>query len=391
MVDEPYAELDALLAGAVARGAAPGLVAMVANGGRVLHAGCAGLRNREPAEAMRIDTVFWIASLTKLVTAIAALQAVERGLLDLDGPIDPLLPDLAGYQVLTGFAADGTPMLRPPARPITLRHLLSHTSGLSLDLIDPVLLRARGEAGATPPHRRLALRGPLRCDPGEGWHYGVSSDWAGLAIEVVSGRTLGAWFAAEIFGPLQMRDSGFEPPPARQAMLYQRAGADGFIPIPTPVDERGIWEYDAGGGGLFSTAGDYVRLLRMLLNRGLGPAGRVLGEPMVELLFRPQTGRLRAGALPAAPPGTHARFDLFPEMASGWSLGGMVNPQAVAGGRRTGSLGWAGWANTYYWVDRDADLCAVVMAQFLPFADPSMIAAVRAVESSIYATLAPHM
>lgn len=375
-------ELDTLLARAVEGGAAPGLVAMVADPVALLYAGCAG--SRDGYDPMTLDSVFWLASLTKLVTAVAALQQVEQGRLALDAPIDTVLPELGGYHVLTGFGPGDVPLVRAPSRAITLRHLLSHSSGLSSDLFDPVLLRARGDAGPTSPQRLAALRGPLRFDPGDGWIYGVGSDWAGLAVEAVSGQSLSDYFAQEIFAPIGMRDTGFAVPAARRAQLYQRTGDTEFAAIASPVDDRSLWEYDPGGGGLFGPAGDYVRFLQALLSGGRAPDGRILGEPLVGLLFEPQTGSIRAGALPAAVAGMNAPFDLFPEMASAWSLGGLVNPEAAPGGRHAGSLGWAGWANTYYWIDRDAGMCAVLMAQYLPFADPAMIATLRSFEAQVY-------
>ena len=384
-------QLRKVLEQAVASGAAPGLMAIVADREHVLFEGWAGLRELPEQTPMTPDSIFWIASLTKLVTAVAALQLVERGLLALDDPIDPLLPDLADYQVLTGFAEDGTPQLRAPLRRITLRHLLSHSSGLSSDLMDPILARARGAGGAELPFVRRSLRGPLRFDPGDGWTYGTGSDWAGLAIEAVTGQRLGDYFAAAIFAPLGMSDTDFAVPIERRAPLYARTGPNEFVPSASPVDDRSVWQYDPGGGGLFGSAGDYIRLLQTLLCDGMAAGGQILAPASVDLLFRAQTGSVRAGALDAGVPGMPAPFDLFPAMASGWSVGGMINPDDAEGRRRAGSLGWAGWANTYYWVDRSAGICAVLMAQFLPFADRAMIAALGDFERAAYAAEPLHM
>lgn len=382
-----HASLDALLTDAVTARAAPGLVALVGDRERVLFAGAAGRRDEQ--EAMTRDTVFSLASCTKLVTAVAALQCVERGLVALDEPVDALLPALADYQVLTGFGEDGAPQFRAPTRRITLRHLLAHNSGLGYEFTDAALMRARGDAGP-PPTALASLCAPLRFDPGEGWLYGIGSDWAGLVVEAASGRSLEDWFAAEIFEPLGMRDTGFAGPAPRRAQLYARAG-DAFVPIPHLIAEREAWEYASGGGGLFGTADDYLRLLQAVLAAASGTHDALLGPAMAELLFVPQSGSHRAGAFDSTVPAVSARFDLLPEMATTWSLGGMVNPQAVPGGRRAGSLGWAGIANTHYWVDREAGLCAVLMAQYLPFADPAMIATLRTFETAAYESFAPHM
>ena len=379
------AVLDDLLARAVANGAAPGLVALVAGRDGTIYAGVA---NRcEDTPALTRDNVFCLASCTKLVTAVAALQCVERGLLALDDPIDGILPGFAEYQVLAGFGEDGAPLLRAPSRRITLRHLLTHTSGLGYDFTDSDLLRARGPAGPPPATSLAGLRSPLKFDPGEGWLYGVGSDWAGLVVEAASGRSLDDWFSDEIFAPLDMRDTGFAVPAANAAQLHARSGAREFTAIPALIADRSEWEYASGGGGLFGTAGDYLRLLRALLGGGDG----ILTAASIDLLFAPQTGLHRAGAFDSVSSALSARFDLFPDMATAWSLGGLINPQAVPGGRSAGSLGWAGIANTHYWVDREAGLCAVLMAQVLPFADPAMIATLRAFESTVYTHVAPHM
>jgi methyl acetate hydrolase len=372
--------IDSLLVSAIEAGVAPGLVAMVAGRNGLMYSGCAGLRDIDRGIAMTTDTAFWIASFTKLVTSIAALTLVERGLLALDDPVDAILPTMADYQVLTGFDPDNAPVVRPPKRPITLRHLLSHTSGLGYEFADGMLLRARGEAGPPPPTSLASLRGPLRFDPGDGWVYGVGLDWVGLMIETVTGQSLDTYFQAEIFAPLGMNDTGFAVPTDRCAQLYQRTDTGVFASATSPVNDRGAWDFNPGGGGLFGTAGDFLHLLQALIDTD----HQLLSANMIRSLFRVESREYRAGVIPIVVPGLNGHFDLFPDMHTGWSLGGMINPDSVPGGRRAGSLGWAGWANTYYWVDPDAGVCAVLMAQFVPFADPPMIATLRTFETEVY-------
>ncbi|MEO5641239.1 MAG: serine hydrolase domain-containing protein [Sphingomicrobium sp.] len=381
-------EVQELLDAAVVHGIAPGVVAMVADHSGVLLSAAAGFADVERATPMTAGALFMLASMTKLVTSIAALQLVEQGRLELDAPIARLLPQLSAPRVLTGFADDGSPIDRPAARPITLRHLMTHTAGFGYDGMNPKLMRARGPAGPPPPTSLAALDALLLFDPGEGWEYGISTDWVGLAVEAASGDTLEAWLTAMLFAPLGLRDFSFFVPPAdlpRRVPLALRLPDGGFVPIPCPIGNREQWQYLSGGAGLFGTAGDYLQLLRMLLNRGELDGVRVLGEASVASLFRNEVGELAAGRTGTTNPALYQPYDPLPGTRSGWSLGGQINPVDVPGGRHASSLGWAGIANSYYWVDPASDRCAVLMAQFLPFADPRFLGLLRDFELAVYA------
>lgn len=377
--------IDALLRTSVDAGAAPGLVAVVGNRDALLYSGAADAVRPPDDRRLTPDTIFWLASFTKLVTAIAALQLVERGLIGLDTPVDKILPAMADYCVLDDFGRGGEPLLRPARRPITLRHLLAHCSGLGYDLMDDALFRARGDTGPPPINTLASLRGALKFDPGDGWIYGMGSDWAGLVVEAVSGQPLDAYFDSEILGPLEMRQTGFGVPTKPCAPFYSRVGPDRFEEIASPAADLGQGEFLSGGAGLFGTAGDYLRLLQALLNGGRTEKRRILDDVTVQGLFRIQTGGIRAGALGSVLPTLNAPFDLFPGMLTGWSLGGLINPEPGPQGRRAGSLGWAGIANTYYWADPAAGICAVLLAQYYPFGDPAMMGVVRAFEAEVYA------
>ena len=188
---------------------------------------------------MTVDALFMLASMTKLVTSIAALQLIEQGRLEFDAPIASLLPGLAVPRVLTGFAEDGSPIDRPAARPITLRHLLTHTAGFGYDGMNPELMRARGPGGPPPPNTLAALDAPLLFDPGNGWEYGISTDWLGLAVEAASGDTLEAWLAVNLFEPLGLKNLSFFIPRAEQSRrvpLALRLPDGGFMPIPCPIE-----------------------------------------------------------------------------------------------------------------------------------------------------------
>jgi methyl acetate hydrolase len=380
---------ERMLADAVAAGAAPGLVAVVADRDATLNVAAAGVLGIEDGSPMSPDAVFWLASCTKLVTSIAALQCIERGALTLDDPLGSLVQAADDLQVLDGFDGTGRPLLRKPRNAVTLRHLLTHTSGLGYDLMSGPLLRFHGDKGPPPPGQLSSLKGPLLFDPGEGWTYGVSTDWVGRVVEAVSGTTLDAYCREEIFTPLGLRDTGFAPLAGRpRAMLHQRAADGDFVQIPCPCDDTADWEYRSGGGGLFGTAADFIRLLRMVLRLGELDGARILRPATAQLLFGNAVNGHRAGALPSIVPTVNAPFDLFANQHSGWSLAGLINPADVPGGRLAGSLSWAGIANTHYWIDPGAGICAALMAQYLPFADPAMMGVLRSFEQAVYRSTA---
>ena len=380
------ASLDHVLAGAVDRGVAPGLVGVIADAKSVLYARAHGVRAAGEPQAMTLDTVFWLASLTKLVTTVAAMQLVEAGRLALDEPVAALLPELADPQVLEGFDADDRPILRPARGAITLRHLLTHRSGLGYDLMSPRLMRTRGPAGPPPAMALASLRGPLLFDPGEGWAYGTGLDWTGLAIERCTDQTLDRYFADHIFAPLGMTATGFAPS-ERCAGVHLRQPEGQVVPIPSPMGQPGDWEFRSGGAGLFGTAGDYIRLLRMLLGGGALDGVRVLQASTVEAMWRDQAGGHPAGRVDTAIPALCLPYDPLPGQRGEWSLLGVRNPQDICGRRRAGGASWVGVAGTFFWIDPLAGVCGVLLGQLLPFADPALTEVREAFEAAVYTEL----
>jgi CubicO group peptidase (beta-lactamase class C family) len=378
-----------LLNDSVENGTAAGIVATAGNAAGVLFEGAAGLRSATGGEAMTPGTVGWIASMTKAITSIAALQQVEAGRLTLDGPIAGILPDLASPQVLEGFSPAGEPILRPARGAITLRQLLTHTSGFGYDIWNPDLVRYMQMKGipGVASRKRLALTTPLVADPGTAWHYGIGIDWAGLAVEAVTGRRLGEVIEERITGPLGMQDTSFRPGPAQRARLsamHVRGADGGLAPIPFPIPEE--QEFDMGGGGLYGTAPDYLRFCRMVLNGGALDGARILSAGMVEDLGRNQMGDLLVGPLATAQPGASHDAEFFHGQPKRWSLAFMLNEEAhPEGGRAPGSMAWAGLGNTYYWIDPTHDRCGVLLTQTLPFADPRILALLAGFERAVYA------
>jgi CubicO group peptidase (beta-lactamase class C family) len=342
-----------------------------------------GHSNAATGTTMEPDTLFQIASMTKAITSVAAMQLVEAGKLSLDAPIGDVLPALADAQVISGFGEGDAPILRPAARPITLRHLLTHTSGLGYDFVSVDQIRAR--QGVAPAAGSIAsITTPLLFDPGERWEYGVSTDWIGLAVEAVSGQTLGAYFADHICGPLGMVDTGFytaDAMPANAASIHVRTPG-GLMPIPVNL---GGGEFNSGGGGLSSTGADYMRFLRMLLNGGTLDGATILSPATVADMFRNQIGTLPAGRMGSANPELAPPYDPFPGMDCGWGLGFLINPVSGPNGRAPGSLAWAGIFNTYYWVDPARDVIGIFLSQLMPFGDAGALAAAGALERMAYA------
>jgi CubicO group peptidase (beta-lactamase class C family) len=376
-----FASLAATLA---ARGI-PGAVAIVGNRAGIVAEAAIGAHSPGGA-ALRLDAQFQIASMTKAVTSVAAMQLVEQGRLSLDAPLGALLPDLADLPVLTGFDADGAPQLRPAARPVTLRDLLTHTAGFGYEFMAAELMRYREKVPAAPA-TLASLKAPLLADPGEKWLYGISTDWAGLAVEAAAGMPLRDWFKAHIFAPLGMADTGFMTLQAageRLVPLHARLPDGGLAPLPISFNGGRDAEYDSGGGGLISTAPDYMRFVRMLLNGGSLDGARVLQPETVADMTRNHIGALHAGVLETTVPGMSSSMTWFPEMTAKWGLGFLINPEVTTDGRTPGSQAWAGIANSYYWFDPAKDIAGVLMMQFMPFGDPGALAALSAFERIVY-------
>ena len=378
--------LENALRDAVAAGAARGIAVTAGDAAGTLVEAAAG--ERGPGSAMAPDTVCWIASMTKAITTTAALQQVESGRLSLDGPIGEVLPALAKPMVLEGFSDAGEAMLRPSKRPITLRHLLTHTGGFSYNTWNADIARfmeANGIPG-TGSCKLATLSTPLVFDPGERWEYGIGIDWAGQAVEAVTGQRLGEVLAERVLGPLGMHDTGFRIGAEQRARLswMHRRTADGAItPIPFELPQEP--EFHMGGGGLYGTARDYLRFCRMWLNRGALDGARILSGAMVAEASRDSIAPLSVRPMVAALPGSSNDVELFPGMRKGWGLSFLINDEAVPGGRAAGSLAWAGLANTYYWIDPQRDRAGVITTQLLPFADPGVLEVFGAFERAVYA------
>jgi CubicO group peptidase (beta-lactamase class C family) len=383
-------QIDSVLRSAVEAREVPGVVALAASDKGAIYDGAFGMRDLNAGGAMTGDTVFRIASMTKAITSVAAMQLVEQGKLGLDEPVPPVDPALNAPQVLEGFDAAGQPRLRPAKRPITLRHLLTHTAGFTYDWSNPNTQRYVQVTGMLPGSsgKLAALRQPLAFDPGDKWEYGINIDWVGRIVETVSGQPLGDYLRDKICAPLGMSDTGFAPTVeqrARLAPVHQRQ-ADGTL-VPTAYDFAIDPEFHNGGGALYSTGRDYLTFLRMLLHDGELNGQRVLRPETVALINQNQIGDLQAGRLPSQVPERAHDFELFPGMAVRWGLAYMLNSEPGPDGRSANSLSWAGIFNSYYWLDPARRVAGVILSQFLPFADPAMLRLYGRFERGVYTLL----
>ena len=384
--------IDAILSEAAANGAVPGVVAGVTSAEDDLYLGGFGERVLGGGDAMTPDTVGWIASMTKALTGAAAMQLVERGRLDLDAPAASIVPYLDEVPVLEGFDDEGRPRTRPRRGAITLRHLLTHTAGFSYEIWSDAIVRYQ-EATGTPgiiTCEEAALTTPLLFDPGEKWDYGINIDWAGKMVEAVSGQKLGEYLSENLLGPLGMNDTAFritDGMRARLARIHQRA-EDGTLEPQMELEIAQDPEFEMGGGGLYGTVGDYLRFIRMILNRGRADGEQVLKPETVDMMSRNQMGDLLVGALKAAIPTLSNDAEFFPGMAKSWGLTFMINDEQAPTGRSAGSLGWAGLANSYFWIDPAKGIGGAYLTQLFPLVDEKSFPLYMSFEQATYEALA---
>ncbi|HEV7878279.1 serine hydrolase domain-containing protein [Bradyrhizobium sp.] len=377
------AALDASLRGAVEGKDVPGVVALVTSRERVLYRGAFGVADVATGRPLNSDALFRIASMTKPVTSVALMQLVEQGRIGLDDPAEKYLPELAGLKVLESFdAASGAYTLRSPARPPTIKHFLTHTSGLAYAFTSTAWRDFKPRAGETFP-----FGGPLLFDPGERWHYSTSTDVCGRLVEAVSGQKLEDYFRQHIFAPLKMDDTSYNVPEAKGPRLVaqqQRGGErmDGAIELQKPQAGLTI-AAPIGGGGLASTADDYGRFVRMLLNGGALDGVRVLKPETVALMGQNHIGAVSVPALKSALPRS-ADFTFIADGRDKWGLGFLITADQAPGKRSPGSLSWGGINNTFFWVDPARGIAGVIMMQYLPFADAKALAVYDTFERGAY-------
>ena len=368
---------------AVARGDVPGVVALVVDRDKVLYHEAFGKQNAAKNVPMAKDTIFRIASMTKAVTSVGVMQLVEQGKVGLDDDVAKFLPRLKSPLVFSKVDEQaGTYQTQPAKRPITIRQLLTHTSGIGYSWSDHGLAIAQKKTGATNDSEL-----PLVNEPGAQWTYGASTRVLGEVIEKITGERIDAYLETHIFVPLGMRDTSYTVPPekySRVVTVHQKANnaiTETQNPTPIPATIR-------GDGGLFSTAADYSRFVQVILNRGQLGGVRILKESTVAEMSKNQTGSVKVRLQPSADP---LRSKPYPQGADEdvWGLGFQIaaprtpNPSM----RSPGSLSWAGINNTYYWIDPQKQIGAVILMQMLPFYDEAALRVLNGFEERVYRNL----
>jgi CubicO group peptidase (beta-lactamase class C family) len=381
MTASTRASLDDVLRASVDAGHVPGVVAMVVDRDGVLYRGASGVMDATGAESMRTDAIFRIASMTKPITSVGIMMLKEEGLLDLDDPASDYLPLLAGREVLVSVdPATSTVRTRPASRPISIRDLLRHTSGIGYGFSSHEASQL-SSAGIVPREQ------PILHDPGARWTYGMGTAFLGWIIEGVSGQALPDFFESRILGPLGMDDTAFklaEPNRSRLVASYRRVNGvlegrpNAEVYRPTV----------RGDGGLLSTADDYALFLQLILRRGELGGIRLISEQSVAEMVRDQLEGITVVEQPSVAPNTAMAFPLGAGQ-DGFGLGFQVAAGGDTGSRSPGSLSWAGIQNTHFWIDPERGLGVVLLLQFYPFYDDEAIDLLTAFEQTLYLERAP--
>ena len=366
-------EIDALLKAAVERKQVPFAVAMVVDGRGIVYEGAYGVKK---------DAIVAIASMTKPITSVAAMQLVEAGKVKLDEPAATYVPELSSVRVLDKGS------LRAPKSPITVRHLFTHTAGFGYEFMSKELvdLVAKKQLTSMMAGNDAFLQAPLLFDPGTQWQYGINTDWLGRLVEKVSGRSLEAYFRERIFTPLGMPDTFFDVPQDKQARLaprWQRQPDGGLAEQPAQPAKPS--QFFSGGGGLSSTAADYARFVRAMLAGGQLEGRRILSQQSVAEMRKNQIGELTLRPLTSVLPQLAVDGATLPGALDKFGLGFALNSRTADTPRGVNTMAWAGIYNTFFWIDTEKQIGAVLMTQMLPGLDAGPRKLLEDFDRAVYA------
>jgi methyl acetate hydrolase len=375
------AALSSFLKGATDRGDVPGVVVAVVDKDGVLYDEAFGQSSTLAKRPMTKDTIFNMASMTKPVTSVAIMMLVDEGKLKLDDEVAKYLPKWKDPVVISKFnEADASYETRPAKRPITIRHLLTHTSGIGYGFASPMLTKIIEKT------KKTELDLPLLFDPGESWAYGASTRVLGLVVEAISGQKIDAFLESRILGPLGMHDTAYLVPTSKypRVVAVNARGTDGkFVERPTPATIPATVQ---GDGGLYGTASDYGLFLRMLLNHGMLNGKRILSEKSVKTMLEPQTGNVVVKEQQSANLSLSKNFPVGAGKDK-WGLGFQLAAEKLPNRRTPGSGTWAGIFNTHFFIDPSREIGVVVMMQTLPFYDETSMKVYAGVEEAVYRNL----
>jgi len=369
------ATLDKLLRTAVDQKSVPGAVAIVATGDGVVYDGAA---------SMNKDAIFAIASMTKPVTSVAVMQLVEAGKVNVDEAASTYVPELAKSYVLENGKQ------RAPKNPVTVRHLLTHTSGFSYEFMNPEIFKLvqSRKVPSVMAGGDAFLRAPLLFDPGQRWEYGINTDWLGRIVEKVSGQNLDQYFRVNIFEPLGMEDSFFQAPEekkGRVAKLYQRKEDGSLVEQPMLPVVGGT--FLSGGGGLLSTAADYIKFSQAIMSGGQFGGKSILKPETVALMGQNQIGELGISPFRSLLPQLAKDNGALPGRLDKFGFGFALNSKAIEQGRGANTLAWAGIFNTFFWIDREKKVCAVLMTHMSPGLDDGPAKLLEDFDHAVYSWL----
>lgn len=377
-------KIDGVLNTAVAAGDVPFVVAMAGDNNGVVYSGAAG--QAAEGRAAGEDTVFRIFSMTKSVGSVAAMILIDRGKLSMDTPVADILPAWKELKVLDRWDGD-TPILRAPKSTATVRHLATHTSGLEYEFWNADMAKYLEVTAAAPilSGQRAGLMNPLMSDPGTRWGYGTSIDWLGQIVEAVDGRSIDAFCQTEIFDPLGMSSTAFEPDALTDRLadvsIRGEDGKFGLFEIAPPSKP----EFYGMGHALYSNAPDYLTFIRMVLNQGALNGNRILSQTAIAEMTVDQMQGLTFQHMISTVPALTA--DVVMPEGTTHSFAFVRAEADVPGARRAGTQSWAGVCNTHYWIDPASNLAAVIMTQSLPFVEEPYMRTYQAYEKALYARL----
>jgi CubicO group peptidase (beta-lactamase class C family) len=362
---ERLERLHRIVNGFVESGQHAGIVTLLARDGKIIDSAAYGYADIEKKVPMRQDTIFRIYSMSKIITSVAAVILMEDGKFVLDDPVSKYIPELKDMKVMAGGTAE-SPALAAAQRPITIMHLLTHTSGLIYDFDgDDAIhqLYKNAHLWSGPDLKTFVEKVsklPLKHQPGNAFTYGINTDVLGRLVEVASGKSFAEFLEERIFRPLGMKDTGFSVPEekrSRVARTYQHGEGGKFAEAPallTNWTEAGMPIY-SGGAGLFSTVGDYAIFAQMLLNRGRYGGAQILGRKTVDLMTSDHTMSLPGNPRATQPNGFGLGVEVQHDLGFSSILGS------------PGAFGWYGAATTYCRIDRNEKIVAIAFAQHFPF------------------------